>query len=362
MRLPLITFCLIIFFSSCDRFHKEKENTRKMVDSIGFATTGKQMDSIMVRINRDFEVQLKNIGGFYDSSVCWKVAISPHDDYTYASYLYPAVFKNVKADVLFLIGVFHKARYFDTYDVIVLGNHTSWAGPYGKTKVSGYNKEIINSLPDSVFTVSDTMMEVEHSLEAFLPFIQYYNPETEIVPMIIPYMKRCNMKDYSRQLAEIIAGIAKDNDWEWGKDFAIVISNDAVHYGDDGWGGKDFAYYGTDVSGYHMAVDHEKEIIDSCLNGELMEDKIIKFIGYTTEKDNYKEYKWTWCGRYSIPFGLYTAWHLQKQFENGTIEGNFIGYANSIDHQKLIVEDLGMGVTAPANDHHWVGYAVVGYR
>lgn len=359
MRYLLFGILILIIATSCNN---KKENIRVMIDEVGFATDSTQMDSVVARIDRDFEIQLKNIEGFYDSSISWKAAISPHDDYAYASYLYPAVFKNVKADVLFLIGVFHKARHFDTYDAIVMGNHTAWAGPYGNTRVSEYNQKLIKKLPDSVVVVKDTMMQVEHSLEALLPFIQYYNPDAEIVPMIIPYANLNNMKTFSRQLAEVIAEFAEDNEWTWGEDFAIVISNDAVHYGDEDWGGDDYAPYGTDASGYRMAVEHERRIIDSCLLEKLAEDKIIRFVDYTVEKDDYKQYKWTWCGRYSIPFGLYTCWHLQQLLGEPDLNGNFIEYATSIDHPILEVEDLGMGVTAPANDHHWVGYTGIGYR
>lgn len=362
MKSIWFAFACILFFTSCNTFHQREANIRQMIDSVGFATQAVQMDSVMNRINRDFEQQLENISLLYDTGINWKVAIAPHDDYAYASYLYPAIFKNINADVLFLIGVFHKAKYFDTYDAIVMGKQTAWAGPYGNTKVSEYNREIINALPDSIIVAKDSMMQIEHSLEAFLPFIQYYNRDAEIIPIIIPYTKLDNMKEFSWQLANIIADIARDNEWKWGKDFAIVISTDAVHYGDESWGDNNFAFYGTDISGYRKAVEHENEIIDSCLSESLTEEKILRFVDYTVDKDDYKQYKWTWCGRYSVPFGLYTAWHLQDLLGEKPLNGHFIEYANSIDHPMLEVEDLGMGTTAPANDHHWVGYTIVGYK
>ncbi len=362
MRYVCFAFAFVLMCSSCSMFQERETNIRHMTDSTGFATRSAQMDTVMARINREFSIQLENISGLYDSNLHWKLAISPHDDYAYSSYLYPAVFKNIKADVLILIGVFHKAKYFDTDNAIVMGNHTHWAGPYGNTKVSEYNWKIIEKLPDSVVVPKDTMMQVEHSLEALLPFIQYFNRDAEIIPLIIPYTSLENMKIFSGQLAKIIAGIARENEWTWGKDFAIVISTDAVHYGDEDWGGNNYAYYGTDITGYRQAIEHEIEIIDSCLLGLVTEEKIIRFIDYTVEKDDYKQYKWTWCGRYSVPFGLYTTWHLQNLLNQQPLKGHFIEYANSIDHPKLELEDIGMGTTAPANDHHWVGHTVVGYK
>ena len=72
-------------------------------------------------------------------------------------------------------------------------------------------------------------------------------------------------------------------------------------------------------------------------------------------------YKWTWCGRYSVPMGLITSYYLTKKF-NINLSGLLLGYATSIDHQTLPVDDLVMGTTAPANIHHWVGYAAIAYK
>jgi len=168
------------------------------------------------------------------------------------------------------------------------------------------------------------------------------------------------MGEIAGPLADAIFKAVKKHDWQWGKDFAIAISTDAVHYGDKDWGGKDFAYYGTDSSGYQQALAHEQEIIGT-LTGPLTPGKVKRFTQYTVEENDYRAYKWTWCGRYSVPFGLLTSWYLNK-LENGQLlKGRFIGYANSIDHPHVPVKDLSMGVTAPANRHHWVGYAGVVY-
>jgi len=148
---------------------------------------------------------------------------------------------------------------------------------------------------------------------------------------------------------------------KWGEDFAIIISTDAVHYGDQDWGGTNLAPYGADSAGYKKAVAHEYEIINNTLTGEITPEKIKQFTHYTVQDTNYKEYKWTWCGRYSVPMGLLTAYYLEKDL-NQNLKGTLVGYATSIDHPKLKVEDLGMGITAPANIHHWVGYAALGYK
>lgn len=226
---------MIILMASllvCD-VYSQKNQMRRPVDSIGFATEAWQMDSVMARINRQFGRQIsqallqKKITG----KSIWKMAICPHDDYAYAGWIYSLALKNIKAPTVILLGV-------------------------------------------------------AHSLEAIIPFLQYYNPGVEIVPILIPAMSPEKKEGLAGSLARAISRVMDTDDLEWMRDFAFVISSDAVHYGCEDWGGQDLAPYGCDRE----------------------------------------------------------------------------GYATSIDHPLLPVEDLGMGVTAPANQKHWVGYVAVGYR
>jgi hypothetical protein len=135
-----------------------------------------------------------------------------------------------------------------------------------------------------------------------------------------------------------------------------------VHYGDEDWGGKNMAPFGVDSIGYAKAVKHEHGIIHSCLAGEPNQEKVRQFVQETVQPNNYKEYKWTWCGRYSVPLGLMTSINLQKKTGSKPLNGKFIGYSTSIDHNPLPVDDLRMGRTAIATMRHWVGYASVGYE
>ncbi len=103
--------------------------------------------------------------------------------------------------------------------------------------------------------------------------------------------------------------------------------------------------------------------MSDCFDGELQPDKIERFTRYTLDDHDHRESKWTWCGRYSVPFGLLAAWHLQQRLRAKPLSGTILGYATSLDHPQLKVDDLeGMGVTAPATLRHWVGYASVGFR
>jgi hypothetical protein len=89
--------------------------------------------------------------------------------------------------------------------------------------------------------------------------------------------------------------------------------------------------------------------------------RIRRFFEYTVSHQNYKEYAWTWCGRYAIPFGLLTAHQLQNMTSTGQLSGIMLRYSTGISHTPLPVTDLKMGITAPASIRHWVGYVSIGY-
>jgi len=338
----------------------DSQKVRPVVDTIGFAHLDWQVDSVMNRINRTYSSELSVIK--VDPGTAWRVAICPHDDYTYTSWHYPALLKNLKAKTIIIFGVAHKARQLNISDQVVFDSYSYWQGPYGNIKVSPLREELIGSMPKDICMVSDSLQRIEHSVESMLPFLQYYNRDIEIISILVPFMDVNRMSEISGQLSSAIAKTMKKHRLELGKDVAILITTDAVHYGDEDWGGKNMAPFGVDSIGYSKAVQHEHGIIDSCLVGEASTEKVKQFVFNTVQPDNYKEYKWTWCGRYSVPLGLMTAVDLQKKTGSKPLNGKYIGYSTSIDHKSLPVDDLRMGKTAIATMRHWVGYASVGYN
>ncbi|MEI6884412.1 MAG: AmmeMemoRadiSam system protein B [Bacteroidota bacterium] len=339
---------------------------RKPVDPVGFATRSWQMDSIVKRITR---LQQRKITEAFDANgirkfTSWKLAISPHDDYSYAGWVYPAVLSNVKAGTVIILGVAHKAKKFGIEDKMVFDNYEYWQSPYGPVKVSGLREVIMNKLPRSTYMVSDSLMDSEHSVEALIPFLQYYNKNVEIIPILIPPMSYATMKSLAGTLASALYGLSEYNsaDLRIGRDFAIVVSSDAVHYGCEGWGGSNYAFYGCDTAGYYKAVAHDFDIIRSSLTGSVTENKVKTFNSFVLSDTNYHDYKWTWCGRYSVPFGLLTLMQLEIQLRSKPSEGVLIGYSTSYAEKPIPVTDLKMGVTAGASVKHWVGFAGVGYR
>ncbi|AVR43967.1 AmmeMemoRadiSam system protein B [Christiangramia fulva] len=346
-------FLITVLLNSILAFAQSSSKTRIFHDSIGFAKHAWQMDSIMSRIDASDKVPVNST---------YKAVINPHDDYAYAGGLYAKTLQGIKANTIILVGVAHRARNYQLQDKLVFGDYDYWEAPYGKLKISQIRDELLQKMNAKNFVVHDSMMQLEHSLEAIVPFLQKMNPNVEIIPILVPYMKFEDMQNYSDELAETLSEIMKEKNLQYGKDLAIVISNDAIHYGSEDWGGSDLAPFGTDSIGNEKAHQKDEKIIAETLKGKLTAEKIEKFKHYTVQPDNYKEYQWTWCGRYSVPFGLLFANKLNKILNGEKLQGELIGYRSSLKNQHLKVEDLGMGTTAPSKPTHWVAYVGMAYQ
>ena len=350
MRIIIFIFILTIFYFNTT--FSQETRIRKPIDTIGFASKPGQMDMFMSRV-MNFSLS--------EADAPYKTVISPHDDYAYVGYVYPELLSNIRANTIILFGVCHKAKLFNLENKIIFDTYTHWQMPYGNVKISSLREDIIANLPPDTYIIHDSIQALEHSVEAIVPFLQYNNRNVEIISILVPYMPYEKMNEIAEPLAKSIFSAVKKYNMNWGNEFAMVISSDAVHYGDEDWGGKNYAPFGADSVGYKKAIAYERDIITTCLIDKIEPNKINKFISFTVDENNYKEYKWTWCGRYSVPFGLFTSFYLQKYF-NCELIGEFVDYATSLDHPHVPVLDLGMGVTAPANIRHWVGYSAIGYK
>lgn len=351
--LIIVSIALIGFSCKPSADSNSLPEDTKVRHARGYAQHDWQMDSVYNRL------------GLKDSvnNLQWKAAISPHDNYRFAGQLYYESLRGINAPNIILIGVAHSARNYELQDKLVFGTFKEWESPYGGIKVSALNEEIMGKLPKEDFIVHDSMQIIEHSLEAIIPWLHKKNRAAEIVPILVPYISYAGIDSISTHLAEAVQQILKEKNWEYGKDVAIVISNDAVHYGDLEWGGSTtMAPMGTDEAGTEKARQMDLEIINTCLTNKLTADKIKLFTEYTVQQEDYKEYKWVWCGRYSVPFGLSFANKLNELEYNEELTGTFLGYQTSIDHPLIEVEDIGMKVSALSTNRHWVAYVSMVYQ
>lgn len=355
-----LLFALMLASGTLPARADAEPSTRALADTVGFAHRASQMDSVMARIkalNHDDLARTQQSAG-----TAWRAAICPHDDYTYASWLYPAVLRNIKAKTVIIFGVAHTAWRYHLENQLVFDSFSSWRGPYGNVNVSPLRDAILKGLPRDMAIVHDPVQSEEYSVEAMIPFLQFQNRNVEIVSILVPFMEFERMQTVSQHLAKALFAVMKKNDLRWGKDVTILISSDAVHYGDEAWDGHNFAYYGTGEKANALAEAHDREIISTCFESKLTEKKIARFYSYTTDPDHFKESRWSWCGRYAIPVGLLTALDLQQLEKSDPLTGVPIDYATSISQPHLKVDDLGMGETAIATQRHWVGYSAIGFK
>jgi len=329
------------------------KSTRQLKDTIGFTQYKWQLDSIVARMDPEDKLGTKDT---------YKAVVCPHDDYGYAAGLYNKTLAGIKAKTIIMIGVAHRARNYNLENKLIFGTFKQWKSTNGNIPVSGLRKKIMTKLPETSYVIHDSMMQLEHSLEAITPLLQKNIEELEIIPILVPYITFDNMNLFANQLSSAVYQVMKDEHLGYGSDIAIVISNDAIHYGSEDWGSSNLAPFGVDDIGTQKARQKDLDIINECLIGDLDMGKIKQFNMYTVNQDNFKEYQWTWCGRYSLPFGLLLSNKLNILTANKPLSGKLVDYRSSYHDPHIEVKDLQMGHTAPANQKHWVAYVGVSYN
>jgi AmmeMemoRadiSam system protein B len=338
---------------------------RGLVDTVGYATTAVQMDSVVAqgralaapRNEALLEQHRWTVNEAFAAAVC------PHDDYYYAGRLYALLIPHIRAKTVIVFGVFHRAAVFDCRDKLVFDAFRAWRGPYGPVKISPIRDELISRLPRKDLVVDDDMEMVEHSVEGIVPWLQAYDRDVEIVPILVPYMGWDTLDRIAGEVSGALAGVMKERGLRLGRDVAIIASSDAVHYGDAGWGGSNFADFGTGIEGYAAAVDRDRGLASSTLTGPIRRENLREFLYTCVDRDDVTRYKVTWCGRFSVPFGLDVASRVSEALDGRTLTGTLLDYGTSVAESSLDLDAVpGLGTTAPNNLHHWVGYASIGYR
>jgi AmmeMemoRadiSam system protein B len=344
---------------------KPQGSRRGQMDTVGFAVSAAEMDAVLAQCDslaaasRSAAEELANLTE--DAGII--AAVCPHDDYYYAGRLYSLLLPRVRARTVLIFGVFHKARVFGCRDKLVFDAFATWHGPYGPVKVSPLRETLIARLPEDSYVVSNDMQMVEHSVEAIVPFLQAYNRDVEIVSILVPHMDWNTLDRLASELTGALAAALAENAWSLGSDICLISSSDAVHYGDAGWGGRTYADFGSDVEGYRLAVERDIALAEKHLAGPIDRRDLREFLYACVDAENVMNYRITWCGRFSVPFGLDVASRLVERFESRSLRGVLLDYGTSVSEASLDLEGVGgLGTTAPNNLHHWVGYAAIAYR
>jgi AmmeMemoRadiSam system protein B len=329
-------------------------DVRGQLDIVGFASTAEQM-------TRVFELAgvppiPEAIGPLPEPGVIG--ALCAHDDYLYAGRVDRRVLSLITAKTVILVGVFHKYRRFGAHDALVFDPYRAWRAPDGEVRVSGLREELLAGLPPEGYLQEAAMHDAEHSIEALVFWLRHRRPDLEIVPIIVPSTSFPRMEELAAQLGRTLAASMKRRDWKLGRDVAIVISADAVHYGDD----FDYSPFGEGgIEAYTRAVDQDLGLLHGPLSGPVSAEKARRFFAACVDPEEPDEYRLTWCGRFSIPMGLLLLAETARALDLPAPVGVPVAYGTSVGGPELPVREVGMGETAPANLYHFVGLPGVAF-
>jgi MEMO1 family protein len=287
-------------------------------------------------------------------------AISPHDDYLYAGRLYYPLFRMLRAKEVVIFGVTHgtvRSAIPGLDSVLIFDEFKLWPGLNKPVEPSGLREFLKGRLDKSLFITSNQAHTIEHSIEALLPFLQYFNPDVKITPLMVAPMPFARMDEISGKLAEAIAAYMKERGLAPGKDVFFLVSSDGNHYGQDFKNSP----YGEGEAAWEKALAFDRRLIKTYLEGSQGPAGIE---GLTKELwgKTYLDYRSTyWCGKYSVPFGLLTAEKVIDRVLHRKIRGALLRYSDTYSEGVLPLKKTGMGLTAPFSLRHWVSFFSIGY-
>ncbi|MDD5311624.1 MAG: AmmeMemoRadiSam system protein B [Dehalococcoidia bacterium] len=227
-------------------------------------------------------------------------AVCPHAGYVYSGPVAGAVISRIKlTDTVIILGPNHRGM-GKPFSIMKEG---SWKTPLGEVKVD-------TGLAQAILKASGNIEEdslahrYEHSLEVQVPFLQYFKPDVQIVPIVLSL---ANPEVY-REIGRAIAASQKAT----GIDAVILASSDMTHY-----------------EPHESAKAKDKQAIEAILN--LDADQLVKRIA---------KYDISMCG-YAPVVALITAavelgagkTELVKYQTSGDTSGDFssvVGYAGII--------------------------------
>jgi MEMO1 family protein len=277
--------------------------------------------------------------------------ICPHDDFSFAGRVYRRVLPLVTARTIVLFGVFHGYWRFGERDRMVFDPYREWTAPDGPVPVSSLREALLARLPREDWTRDSTAHDLEHSLEPLVCWLRHLRPDVEIVPILVPAARFERFAALADHLGDALQAELEARGWRLGRDLALVISADGIHYGPD-FGQLTFGAGG--VRAYEQATAKDRGLLAGPLRGDLTTAKIRALFATFVDPEHPDTYRWTWCGRFSVPLGLLTLERLARGAGGAT--GWPVAYATSIGGPELGLRDVGMAPTAPSSLYHFVGY------
>jgi AmmeMemoRadiSam system protein B len=331
-----------------------RDDLRGQQDAVGFASTPEQMARV-------WELSAtppapERLGEPPAPGVA--AVICPHDDYLYAGRVYRRVLPLVTARTVILVGVFHKYRRFGAHDRLVFDPYRAWRAPDGEVPVSRLREDLLASVPRDDVLQDAAMHDSEHSVEALVYWLRHARADLEIVPIIVPAARFERLAELADHLGQALAALLGKRGWRLGRDVAIAISTDGVHYG------TDFKYvrFGDGgVDAYVRATDEDRALLRGPLSGPVTTGRLQQLYAEFVNPERPDDYRLTWCGRFAVPMGLLLLERTARALGTAGPVGHPVAYATSVGSPELAVREVGLGPTAPANLYHFVGYPAAAY-
>lgn len=351
---PKINFLLLVVILHTSFYSLYSQTVRPIRDNIGFCWNAEEMNKFMNYLSKDdrnkFANQTKDLFA----------AVSVHDDYLYAGKVYYPLYKNILTKEVIIFGVTHgtvRKEMGSLSDVIILDEFDKWHGLYKDVEISPLREIIKSELPKEDFIVSNKAHEIEHSIEALIPFLQYYNRDIKIIPIMITQMSYEKMESITKRLSEIILNYINGKNLKPGKDIFFLISNDANHYGED----FNNSPYGMDAVAHNIATENDLKIILKDLSAEITNETIKNTATDLWPDPESKKTVPLWCGRYPIIFGLQTIFKVANGLNDKKIYGTLFKYSDTFTEKVLPVKNTSMGLTAVFSYKHWCAWFTEGF-
>ena len=338
---------------------------RAQLDTVGFATSWKDFEAVLTAslaaedLSAEGPADDPASGGTKPACVA---AIIPHDDYLYAGRTAVHALPYLQAPRWIVVGVCHACRRIGLRDQLIFDNHEAWEVAGRQFAVDGELRQALIAGLGELALVDDEHHAQEHSIEALLPWLGAAVPEAVFVPVLVAGMDLLELEQRAENLAAILVRICRDKGWQPGRDLGVLISADAVHYGCEDWGGRNYAPLGCSEVAHAAARAQDITLAQATLAGPLTRAGVRSFTRLVWEPDHPEyPYKITWCGLYSIPFGLSVAGILQADLGGPSLVGELLRYGDSVSDGRLELPETRLGVTADNTLQHWVGYATLVY-
>ncbi len=330
--------------------------TRPVRDDIGFCWQPGQVDRLMAFLEKQETGAVK--------LPMLVAGVSPHDDYLYAGRVFYPLYRALKAQTpreVVVFGVTHgtvRRAVGDPQAKIILDDFDRWKGPYKDVSISPLRAFLKEKLPKDSFLVDNKAHKLEHSIESLVPFIQYFNRDFKLTPIMVTGMDFQTMERLTSEVAALLAQYIKEKNLIPGKDIIFLMSADANHYG----AAFKNTPFGEDAAAHTRGTEYDKKVAHDSFDGKISKKNVQKFTLHLWGKTYRESGQTLWCGKYSIPFGMLTVLKTLEAVSPGKqLAGKVLRYSDTYTEGVLPIKKPGYGITAPFSLKHWVGFVSAGF-